>query len=252
MYPNPKTKKGQILCQILFALCVFVPIVYGVSMLMIPFSPGNTEVGFFEIGPLLTTFIFLMMTFSGFLFIMAVLFNIRRYVALSTNEDGAAKTSAALNILYIVTLFVTMLGAIAMILAGSENVSGGIKTLCMSWAWIWSPLASCGLFISLAILSKKEKKGNKKPVFEVNIYRHPLFYIVIFAVVLALLCIPVKNDRRSYAEDENEYIYDRTDAYAYSYIKIEDRMTHNTVGYKFVPFPLNYMDTDDIMGIGRR
>ena len=249
MYPDPKTKKGQILFQILNALCIFTPISYSIAMLMIPFAPGNTEVGFFEIGPLLTTFIFLMMTFSGFLFVLAVLLNIRRYVALSTNEEGAGKISFVLNLLYIVTLFVTMVGAVTMILAGNENISGNIKTLFMSISWLWCPLISSGLLIALAILSKKEKKGREKPSFSVNIYRHPAFYVALVLLVTALLCIPVKHDRHSYEADENDYIYDRTDAYAYSYIKIEDRTTHESVGYKFVPFPLNYMDTDDIMEI---
>lgn len=249
MYPNPKTKRGQALCQTLFAFCIFVPIVYCLAMLMIPFAPGNSEVGFFEIGPLLTSFIFLMMTFSGFLFAIAVLLNVRRYVALSTNEENSDKLSVALNILYIVLLFVTMLGTLAMMLAGNENVSGKLKTVFMSFSWIWCPLISCALLIVLGILSKKEKKGREKPVFEVNIYRHPIFYIAVIAAVLALLCIPVKNDRRSYEADENDYIYDRTDAYAYSYIKIEDKDSHEMVGYKFVPFPMNYLDTDDIFGI---
>ncbi len=249
MYSYPKTKRGQVLMQILNALCIFVPIAYGIAMLMLPFSPGNTEIGFFEIGPLLTSLIFLMMTFSGFLFVMTVLLNIRRYVALSTNEDSENKVSNALNILYIVLLFVTMLGALAMILAGSENVSGTFNTLCMSFAWIWCPLVSAALYIALGILSKKEKKGIEKPSFEVNIYRKPLFWIAVVLAVFILLLIPVKNDRRSYEADENGYIYDRTDAYAYSFFKIEDRDTHKVVGYKFVPFPLNYMDTDDIFGI---
>ena len=249
MYPNPKTKKGQILLQILNAFCVFLPIAYGAAMLMIPFAPGDTEVGFFEIGPLLTTFIFMMMTFSLFLFAVAVLLNVRRYVALATNEDCTSKVSGALNILYIVLLFFTMLGALAMMVAGGENVSGSMKTLCMSFSWIWCPLISSVLLIVLAILSKKEKKGIEKPSFEVDIYHRPLFWIATSALVFALLCIPVKNDRRSYERDENDYIYDRTDAYAYSYIKVEDRDTHEAVGYRFVPFPLNYMDTDDIFGI---
>ena len=249
MYPNPKTKRGQILLQILNALCIFLPIAYGFSMLMIPFAPGDTEVGFFEIGPLLTTFIFLMMTFSAFLFAVAVLLNIRRYVALATNEDGTKKVSGALNVLYIVLLFVTMTGVLAMIISGNSDTQTTFRTFCMSFSWLWCPLISAGLFIALAILSKKEKKGVEKPSFSVNIYRHPAFYIVVVVVVLALLCIPVKHDRRSYERDENGYIYDRTDAYAYSYIKVEERDTHKTVGYKFVPFPLNYMDTDDIFDI---
>ena len=249
MYPYPKTKRGQILAQVLNALGIFVPVVYAAAMLMIPFAPGNSEVGFFEIGPILTSFIFIMMTLSGFLFVMTLILNVKRYVALSTNEESTGKTSTALNILYIVVLFITMLGAIAMIIAGNENISGDLKTLCMSFSWIWCPLISTALYIALGILSRKEKKGREKPVFEVNIYAKPLFWVAVVLAVLILLCLPVKNDRRSYEKYENEYIYDRTDAYAYSFFKIEDRDTHEAVGYRFVPFPLNYLDTDDIFGI---
>jgi len=85
MYPHPKTKRGQILTQILNAVCIFVPVVYAAAMLMIPFAPGNSEIGFFEIGPILTSFIFIMMTLSGFLFVMTLILNVKRYVALSTN-----------------------------------------------------------------------------------------------------------------------------------------------------------------------
>ena len=247
MYPNPKTKRGQALAGILSALCALLPAFYILGVILLPFAPGFDDGNLIEIPSILTSFLLLVMTLSAFFFAFAVLLNIKRYVALATNKEGAGRLGTALNILYIALLFISMLGTLSLILRGNQKLSAELRNILTYFAWIWCPIISAALLAALGLLSGKEKKGRERPVFELNVLRSPLFYAGTALVVIALLCVPVSGGRGVLGTYERDVIYDRTNSFAYAYIRLEDRETHATLGVNFVLFPKNYLKTDELI-----
>ena len=241
MYPNPKTPKGQILYQIFKALTIGILIFFPISVLGTPFIyREKSSGGFISISPLGQALI-LALGLVPMLFLFAVIMLCaRRLVCVKTNETKDIKFHKSLNILYVI-LFVLTIISIFVLTLGFFNNS--------SWIFVVMPLLLL-LTVILAVivitLEVKSHRGAEKPKFSVNVYKKPLFIVLALLLVIGLFSIPIDNRRVGYEYDPNEYIYDRTDAFLYSYIKVEDGETKETVGRKIVLFPFNSKSTSEI------
>lgn len=241
MYPNPKTQKGQILYQIFKALTIGILVFLPISVLGIPFIYQDKSSGGFISIPPLGHAIISALGLVPMLFPFAVIMLcVRRIVCVKTNERKDSKLHKLLNILYIILLMVAIMTIFALAI-GLFNDS--------SWIFVVMPLLlllTVILAVIIITLEIKSHRGTEKPKFSVNVYKKPLFIVLAIIFVIGLFSIPIDNRRVGYEYDPNEYIYDRTDAFLYSYIKVEDGETKETVGRKIVLFPFNSKSTSEI------
>ena len=247
MYPNPKTKKGQILYQIFNAVIIGAAILYPLFIVFAPLAPKITSSGgFLDFPPLLESLLVLILTFPLFISFMGITFCIKRLICIKTNDPQTNKMQKIANILYFIILSASVIALVLYIFyaIGKSSLFGIVIVL---------SIISITLLIALFCMHKSALKKDGviaviPPAFEVNIYKKPLFIISVIVLILALLSLPTSHERASFEYDPNGYIYDRTNSFLYSYIKAENRETHQTADLKFVIFPFNYKETSELFG----
>ena len=247
MYPNPKTRKGQAWYQIFNAITVGTTIFYPLFLIIAPLAPQTTSSGgFLDFSPSLVSLFLAVLTFPLFTAIMGILFSIRQFICVKTNKSGK-DNSKIVNMLYIAIFILSLVSAFLYILYCTEK--SDLFTFVIILCLIILVLFTTALITQKYIIKKCGIIGIIKPVFEINIYKKPIFAIAVILFAVFLLSLPASNERASFEYDPNEYIYDRTNSFTYSYIKVEDRQTHEQVDSKLVIFPFNYQDTSELFDL---
>lgn len=247
MYPNPKTRKGQAWYQILKAITVGTAIFYPLFLIIAPLAPETTSSGgFLDFSPFFESLFLAVLTFPLFVSVIGLLLSIRRFVCVKTNEPFKDKWYKTVNILYIVVFSLSVVTLIFYLLysIGLSELFALVTVFCI----IIFALVITAECTEKHWLKKHGVIGIIKPVFEVNIFKNPIFTVAVILLSVILLSIPTSHERASFEYDPNGYIYNRTNSFLYSYIKAENRETHQTADLKFVIFPFNYKETSELFG----
>ena len=247
MYPNPKTRKGQILYQLFNSVIIGTVILYPLFIIFAPLAPKTTSSGgFLDFPPLLESLLVLILTFPIFVSFMGILLCIKRLVCIKTNAPQTDKVQKIANILYIIVLSASVISLVLYLFytMGKSSLFGVVIAL---------NIISIILLITVVFMQKSALKnagaiGIIKPTFELNIYKKPLFIISVIILVFVLLSIPTSHERASFEYDPSGYVYDRTNSFTYAYIKAEDGITGNCADTKLVIFPFNYKSTGELFG----
>ena len=241
MYPNLKTTLGKRLYMLLSACAVYAAIVY-LFIVAMPFIPQGHSTGFIQIPPILSSLILALALFPILICFWVIILCIKRLICVLSNEKTRTKHHIALNTIYCADF----LSAISSIILWSVFLFKDTSAL-YSFA-IGATLLTHILLIPIYIIDSKTKKEIPKPEDSLSIKGKPAFVASVIILVVVLLFLPiVKETRVSYEYDPNDFIYERRNAFAYSYISVENRNTGEKVSGKLVIFPSNYKETSDIM-----